>query len=401
MILVSLSAILLSMSGHFLGKLTLNFEFIESIDAIPKSSWDTPFQNQDPFCCYNFLAALEHSGSVGEQSGWQPFHLVAYQEDKVVGILPLYKKSHSYGEYVFDFAWADAYHRHQIDYYPKLVNAIPFTPATGPRCLVATNQDPISIMNKCMAHIRAQLPLLGVSSVHCLFPERKLSENLNKNGMTMRKSVQFHWFNKDYLDFNDFLSNFTARRRKSVKKERKKIEHQAISIARYHGNQLTLVEMDFFYQCYCQTYRKRSGHLGYLTKEFFTEILHRMKDHLLIVMATRNDKPIAGALYFFNDTHLYGRYWGALEEADGLHFECCYYQGIEFCIEKGIQIFNPGTQGEHKILRGFEPTFCYSNHFLAEPNFNDAVIRFIQQETPGIYSYKTSAEKILPYKLTD
>lgn len=379
----------------------MQFEFIESIDTLSKACWDTLIQNQDPFCSYHFLAALEHSGSVGEQSGWLPFHLVAYQDDTMVGILPLYKKTHSYGEYVFDFAWAEAYHRHQLDYYPKLISAIPFTPVTGHRCLTVDEHDPISMQLKMIEFINEQLPLLGLSSIHILFPQRHLSEKLENAGLAIRTSVQFHWNNKGYSDFSDFLSSFTARRRKNVKKERQKIAHQGISITRFHGDKLTEKEMDFFYLCYCQTYLKRSGHSGYLTQQFFQEILHTMKENILIVIATKGEKRIAGALYFFDNTHLYGRYWGALEEADGLHFECCYYQGIEFCIENHLHVFNPGTQGEHKILRGFEPTYCYSNHYLVEPSFNDAVIRFIRQETPGIHAYKTSAEKVLPFKCSE
>ncbi|WP_353506887.1 GNAT family N-acetyltransferase [Aliiglaciecola sp. LCG003] len=375
-----------------------HFQFIHSVDDISKEIWDELSKNQGLFCRYDFLAALESSGSVGADTGWLPNHLVAYQQESLVAILPLYKKTHSYGEYVFDFAWAEAYQRHQMDYYPKLVNAIPFTPVTGVRCLFVQDIDQTELLQQMVLFINQQLSLLGMSSFHSLFPTQASSELMQSAGCSQRKSVQFQWFNRNYVDFDDFLATFTARRRKSVRKERQKVLAQQVMIKRYSGAELSATEMNFFYLCYCQTYLKRSGHTGYLTQAFFNQLLDRMPENLLLVIAHKHDKPIAGALYLFDQDQLCGRYWGALENVDGLHFECCYYQGIEFCIEKHLDSFNPGTQGEHKILRGFEPIFCYSNHWLADETFQQAVNRFIEQETPQIETYKITAAQLLPFK---
>ncbi|MDO6693911.1 GNAT family N-acetyltransferase [Aliiglaciecola sp. 3_MG-2023] len=374
------------------------FQFIHSTNAIPKQIWDDLNQNQALFCNYAFLTALEESGSVGGDTGWLPHHLVAYQDDKVIGILPMYEKSHSYGEYVFDFAWAEAYQRYHKQYYPKLICAIPFTPVTGIRLLSDNTIDTRALLSQMYEFIKQQLPALNLSSIHFLFPAQDMSQQLQGLGAVQRKSVQFQWFNRDYQDFHEFLATFTARRRKSVRKERQKIAQQGLTIKRFHGDVLTSVEMDFFYHCYCQTYLKRSGHSGYLSKSFFSKILATMADKILLVIASQQDTPVAGALYLYDQQQLCGRYWGAMEEFDGLHFECCYYQGIEFCIEKKITSFNPGTQGEHKILRGFEPIFCYSNHWLHNPSFQDAVSRFVEQESPGIEAYKISAAEVLPFK---
>lgn len=379
----------------------MHFKFVQSVDDIPNSFWETLAISDDTFCHRAFLSALERSKSVGDASGWKPNHLLAYQDDLCLGMLPLYIKTHSYGEYVFDFAWAEAYHRHNLDYYPKLVNAIPFTPVTGERILVTQGVDPFPLIIDMFAHIQSQQRALGISSIHSLFTHEQISNVLKTEGLPQRKSVQFQWFNREYVNFSDFLNSFTARRRKSVRKERAKIAAQGIEVKRFHAGNISQIEMDFFYLCYCQTYLKRSGHSGYLTKAFFDDILHSMQDQILLVIASRSGEPIAGALYLFGQTQLCGRYWGALEEADGLHFECCYYQGIEFCIEQNLKSFNPGTQGEHKILRGFEPIYCYSNHQLYEPAFQQAVERFIEQETPEIDAYKTRAAELLPFKKSE
>lgn len=376
----------------------LHFQFINSIDQVPKGFWQQTKNGADPFCNYHFLAALEHSGSVSAETGWLPHHLIAYQGDTPVGMLPLYKKNHSYGEYVFDFAWAEAYDRHGIDYYPKLINAIPFTPVTGPRLFSTELVDEKTLIAAMFAYLKQQLPELNVSSIHSLFITETISQVLRGQACKQRLSVQFQWFNRNYASFDDFTAQFTARRRKTVRKERAKIAAQGIQIDRFHGAALQSQQMDFFYHCYRQTYMKRSGHSGYLSKRFFENILENMTDNILLVIASREQVPIAGALYFFNQQQLCGRYWGAIEEADALHFECCYYQGIEFCIEHNIDSFNPGTQGEHKILRGFEPIYCYSNHWLVDEQFQAAVGRFIDQETSGIHAYKQNAEQLLPFR---
>lgn len=377
------------------------FKFSSSIDQINQKVWDELAIGSNTFCQYPFLHALEASGSVGGKSGWLPFHLVIYQNSEPVGILPLYKKTHSYGEYVFDFAWANTYRQYGINYYPKLVAAIPFTPVTGPRLMLAAKVDKQELLPILCQEITKQLALYGMSSMHWLFVEKDTSKLLHNQGQIQRKSVQFQWFNRQYSSFEDYLQHFNSRKRKSVKKERLKVTEQGIKVVRLHGDNLTEENMDFFYECYKQTYLKRSGHDGYLTESFFQKIFEELHHNLMLVIAIQDGRPIASALFIFDHNQLSGRYWGALEEIHSLHFECCYYQGIEFCIEQNIAQFNPGTQGEHKILRGFEPIYCYSNHSLKELAFHEAVERFIQQENIQISQYKNDAKKLLPFKQTE
>lgn len=374
------------------------FKFYTSIEQIGQKVWGDLARDCSPFCQYSFLHALETSGSVGGKSGWQPFHLVIYQYSEPVGILPLYKKTHSYGEYVFDFAWANTYRQYGVNYYPKLVATIPFTPVTGARLMLDVKVDKQALLPYLCQEISKQLQLLGMSSIHWLFVEKEISQLLLNHGQVQRKTVQFQWFNREYSSFEDYLTHFNSRKRKNVKKERIKVTNLGIKVVRLFGDNLTKENMLFFYHCYKQTYLKRSGHGGYLTEDFFHDIFNNMHQNLMLVVALQDQQPIASALFVFDKNQLCGRYWGALQEVENLHFECCYYQGIEFCIEQDIAQFNPGTQGEHKILRGFEPIYCYSNHSLRELAFHEAVERFIQQETPQIEHYKNDAEKLLPFR---
>jgi predicted N-acyltransferase len=374
------------------------FKFSTSIEKIGQTIWDGLADGSSPFCQYSFLHALETSKSVGGKSGWQPFHLVIYQNSEPVGILPLYKKTHSYGEYVFDFAWANAYEQHGINYYPKLVAAIPFTPVTGARLMLSVNVDKQQLLPFLCQEITDQLALSDMSSMHWLFVEQDISKLLQEHGQVQRQAVQFQWINRQYSSFEDYLTHFNSRKRKNVKKERQKVTTQGIKVVRLHGDNLTEENMRFFYDCYKQTYLKRSGHDGYLSEVFFQQIFKDLPHNLMLVIALKDEQPIASALFIFDQNQLCGRYWGALEEIHSLHFECCYYQGIEFCIEQNIAQFNPGTQGEHKILRGFEPIYCYSNHSLKELSFHEAVERFVEQETPQIERYKENAEKLLPFR---
>ena len=376
------------------------FKFSTSIEEVSQTVWDNLADGNSPFCQYHFLHALETSGSVGGKSGWQPFHLVIYQNSEPVGILPLYKKTHSYGEYVFDFAWANTYRQYGVNYYPKLVAAIPFTPVTGARLMLNVKVDKQQLLPILCKEITNQLALSGMSSMHWLFVEKDISQILHEHGQVQRKAVQFQWFNRQYSSFEDYLMHFNSRKRKNVRKERLKVTTEGIKVVRLYGNSLTEQNMRFFYVCYKQTYLKRSGHDGYLTEDFFQQIFRDLHQNLMLVIALKDELPIASALFVFDKNQLCGRYWGALEDIDNLHFECCYYQGIEFCIERNINQFNPGTQGEHKILRGFEPIYCYSNHSLKELAFHEAVERFIQEDNTQITQYKNNAEKLLPFRQT-
>lgn len=378
--------------------MSLKLQFCPEITQINSEQWDQLTRHHYPFLRYAFLQALETSGSVTAKTGWQPYHLWVTDNSTPVACMPLYIKTHSYGEYVFDWSWADAYQRYQLNYYPKLVNAIPFTPVTGPRVITSATTDKATIEAQILSALHQESQKLGLSSIHVLFPE-SLPARDNATWST-RHSVQFQWYNRGYSDFNDFLSHFASRKRKNVNKERRKIHDNNIVIRRFCQDSLQPEHLEFFYTCYQQTYLKRSGHEGYLNLDFFKTLFATMADNLLIVQAEKHGDPVAAALYFYDKNGLYGRYWGSLQDIDGLHFECCYYQGIEFAIANQISLFNPGTQGEHKIQRGFEPTLCYSQHWLANPQFNRAVQDFVHNEQQHIAQYQAQACSLLPFKQT-
>ena len=366
-----------------------------------------------PFIQYAFLESLEKTACVGEKTGWMPKHIViinkqnnegditvsdAIKAEKIVAFIPAYIKTHSYGEYVFDHSWAHAYQQHGLNYYPKLVMALPFTPVSGTRVLKSSDADDQAIIDYLASIKNEILDRNGVSSIHILFPTPGLSNKLQNKGFHQRQSVQFNWFNKNYTNYEQFNASLTARRRRSIKKERAAVTKQGVSVKRLVGAKIQSADMQFFYICYQQTYLKRSGHTGYLTQAFFHQLLASMANNLMLIIAEKNNSPVAAALFFHDKNGLYGRYWGALEDISGLHFEVCYYQGIEHCITHNIPLFNPGTQGEHKILRGFEPTLCYSNHCMAEQAFDHAVQDFLHRENPHIVEYYTESHKLLPYK---
>jgi predicted N-acyltransferase len=364
---------------------------------------EDPCEQSSPFLNAAFLSALENTHCVGGNSGWLPKHItIRDQTQKLIAFLPAYIKTHSYGEYVFDHSWAHAYEQHGLEYYPKLIIAVPFTPVTGSRILLHPSVNFAQVVEY-IGNIKEDIMAhLSVSSLHFLFSYKRVSDALRNEGFHQRLSVQFNWHNKSYTSFDDFMAQLTARRRRSIRKERAGIAKQEVVVKRVAGKNIDHNDMAFFYKCYKQTYLKRSGHSGYLTSAFFQTLLTNMSDNLLLVLAEQHTpdgaKPIAAALFLHDKNGLYGRYWGALHEVSGLHFEACYYQGIEFCIEHKIPLFNPGTQGEHKILRGFAPTLCYSNHKMREEAFDKAVDDFLQRETPHIIDYAEKSASLLPFK---
>ena len=383
---------------------------INSMAGVSKADYEQllPLDSHaSPFLQYDFLHALETSECVCEESGWQPLHIIIKNSSNhtgdnvdsgIVAFIPAYIKTHSYGEYVFDHSWAHAYQQHGLAYYPKLIMAVPFTPVTGSRVLIAKDIDRNALLSYISAITSEILKSQQLSSLHMLFSPQSTSDTLALESMHQRQSVQFNWLNKAYSDYTQFTESLTARRRRSIKKERASIIKQGVNVKRIVGSDINAEDMQFFYRCYQQTYLKRSGHTGYLNQHFFYTLLSTMSDNLMLIIAEKNQRPIAAALFFHDKDGLYGRYWGALEDISGLHFEVCYYQGIEHCIENNIPLFNPGTQGEHKILRGFEPTLCYSNHIMTEPAFDSAVKDFLQRETPHIVDYFIQSQALLPFK---
>ncbi len=371
------------------------FRFIKQITDVDTVRWDRLSQLSGPFVTHAFLHALENSGSVGPDTGWTPHHLLIEDGNDLVAAMPGYLKSDSYGEYVFDHAWANAYYQHGREYYPKWVSAVPFTPVTGPRILFDTDCDRTAL-EKALLDGLDSLQEAGVSSLHVLFPH-ETPDMLSLSGYLSRYSVQFQWHNYDYQTYDDFLAALTSRKRKDMRKAYSQLPQQGVIISRLTGDAITDDDRAFFYHCYMQTYLKRSGHTGYLTRAFFSEIFDTLRDNILLVMARKDDQRVASALFFYDDSGLYGRYWGSVEDIDGLHFLCCYLEGIQFAIEKSLPLFNPGTQGEHKILRGFEPVFCRSFHKLFAHEFHLAVADYLHRETPAVIGYFNQARDVLPF----
>lgn len=371
--------------------------FFNSISQIPAVQWQQLAAKAGPFLQHAFLQLLETTGCVSNNSGWQPYHLALFDDEQLIAAAPGYLKSDSYGEYVFDQSWANAYHQHNLAYYPKWISAVPFTPVTGPRFLTHPDREPAPLWQQMSDELQTRLKNT-VSSLHVLFPPISMATALKQQQeFAQRYSVQFQWHNYGYHSFDDFLGALTSRKRKTIKKARKSLDARDITIERKVGQAIQPADMAFFIRCYQQTYLKRSGHTGYLNEAFFYGLAEQMGEQMLLIIASTPTGPCASALLFFDDEALYGRYWGALENISELHFECCYYQGIAFAIDNKLSYFNPGTQGEHKLIRGFEPIYCTSAHFLYEPVFHDAVKDFLQRETPAIQSYFQQAVDVLPY----
>ncbi|GAA0813990.1 GNAT family N-acetyltransferase [Colwellia asteriadis] len=407
--------------------------FVDSLANISQRDWQALNCSNSPFLSYDFFHALEKSQSATAEQGWQPHHMVVSQraeslkhassnispainvddnsdaKTNVTAILPLYLKSHSWGEYVFDWSWAQAYDDHNIPYYPKLVGTIPFTPVTSPKLLGdLTLHDTFSLLSEhCQQH--------NIHSWHLLFCQQNQVTQSDANtaealpdDVYLRHTVQFNWFNRDYTSFDDFLSRFNARKRKNTRKERASIAQKNITIKRVNGADITEQQLEFFYLSYQLTYLKK-GHQPHLSLAFFQQVLSSLADNILLVIASRDQvanennknnvevENIACALFFFDDTHLYGRYWGCTEPIKNLHFELCYYQGIEFCIEHKLQCFNPGTQGEHKIQRGFEPVLTHSYHWVKHPSFQPSIKDFCQREREHMQVYLQQCQQALPF----
>jgi predicted N-acyltransferase len=369
---------------------------IESISDIAAAEWNALAGNDYPFIRHEFLAALEQSGSVSEITGWLPRHLLVYDREALVALLPLYMKTHSFGEYVFDQQWAAAYHQYGLAYYPKWLSAIPFTPCPGPRVYIKDSAARAG-MRLLYDFIRDLSMAQGISSWHCLFPAEKEAEEWQALGLLRRDGVQYHWFNKGYRDFDDYLEAFTAAKRKMIRRERRKVSEAGVELRRVPGDRATEADWQAFYRFYALTYLKNASQ-PYLTPDFFRRCASAMGDRMLLVQALRHGETVAAALSFLGSDTLYGRYWGCAEEYNALHFEACYYQGLDECIERGLTRFDSGAQGEHKIARGFEPVSTYSVHWLQNAAFAEAIENFLARERQTIRSYRQHAGNYLPFK---
>jgi len=369
---------------------------VSSLAEIGQPAWDGLVALQDkpnPFLSYAFLHALHESGSASAESGWQPQFVALYDGASLAAAMPLYVKSHSYGEYVFDWAWADAYHRNGVDYYPKLLSAIPFTPVTGPRLMARDGAARAALIEV----LRATQQASEVSSTHILYPPEDQARQLADAGFMLRSGVQFHWLNAGYTSFDQFLETLEKKKRKNIRAERRKVAEAGVTLRRVRGADATDADWRLFDRCYQRTYAAHRS-TPYLNLDFFQRIGRTMPDNILLVIAERAGKPIASSLVIHSADTLFGRYWGELEHVPCLHFEAAYYQPLEFCIEQKIAVFEGGAQGEHKMARGFLPTKTWSAHWLAHPAFSDAIERFLEREKGGIDEYIDELNDRNPFK---
>jgi uncharacterized protein len=371
---------------------------LRSIAEVDAAEWNALIESAaQPFLRHEFLLSLEESGCTTPKTGWTPEHLIARDAaGRLVGAVPLYRKSHSRGEFVFDFSWANAYAQHGLRYYPKLLSAVPFTPVSGPRLLAHPTVDAkamrAALIRAVGEHARAQ----RLSSWHVLFPTEPELAALTQEGLIPRRDCQFHWFNRGYESFDAFLATFTAEKRKKAKRERRRVAEAGIVFDTRSGADMDDALWHTVYEFYADTFY-RHGHEPYLNLKFFKLVGARMPERLMLKIARQGAMPIALAIFFVGDDALYGRYWGAGGNYHSLHFETCYYQGIEYCIEKGLSRFEPGTQGEHKVPRGFVPAMTGSAHDITDARFAAAIRDFAAREAHGVDSYAAAVNEHVPY----
>lgn len=374
--------------------------FTDNIASIEAKHWDNLTGDSNPFIQHDFLLALEQHDCL-KNWGWFPQHCLLYDNDTLIGASPAYLKDNSYGEFVFDWAWADAYQKNGLEYYPKLVTSIPFTPAQGPRLLARSehydiegnliSQDAIKkgLVKALIAHAEKN----NLSSAHFLFCESEDIRVLTEADLMQRFDYQYHWRNNNYKSFDDFLARLNSKRRKNIKRERRKVAEDGIRISITDGPELSDEQWDLLYAYYRVTFMKKSG-APTLTLDFFKAVAHKLH----AVFAYHEHRIVAAAICFKGKDTLYGRHWGCSDNYDSLHFEVCYYAGIEYCIENQLKVFEPGAQGEHKIWRGFMPTKTYSAHWIANPEFNTAIQDFLQREASAMEHHGELLLESSPYK---
>ena len=379
----------------------MRVEQLRGIEDVDRETWRTLEPPEFPFFDFEFLHALEHSGSIGRRSGWSPAYLVCKEVRGVLGALCLYLKTDSYGEYIFDWEWARAYQQYGLSYYPKLVSAVPFTPATGPKLLLRPDLDVTTRARVTTLLLEAAEDLgteYRVSSSHVLFlPKEELSE-FTRRGFTVRHSLQFHWRNRGYETFSDYLQALSGKRRRQISRERRQLGGEGLEILHLTGDTLLPEHASLMHSLYLATLDGKWG-VPYLNRAFFDEIFRTMKDRTLLVLARHGaGSPVAGALFFLKDSSLFGRYWGAARQVRNLHFELCYYQAIDFAIERGFKRLEAGAQGEHKLARGFLPSLTYSAHKIRDPAFGRAIGEYIESEKEMLKGVMEEYASHDPYK---
>jgi hypothetical protein len=375
----------------------MDIALVENLETIPAGQWNALTGGiTNPFLRHEFLAGLERFGCVGERWGWLPHHIIARQDGRVIGAVPLYLKTNSYGEFVFDWSWADAYRRANLAYYPKLVAAVPYTPATGARLLLAADA-PADTPDELIRFASETAARLQVSTLHWLFPPENEAARLQTHGLLRRTGTQFHWFNQRYRDFDDFLDTFTAEKRKKVKRERRRVLESGVQLEVLTGHEISDEQWGVFHRFYASTFDKHGGYAT-LTEAFFRWLGRALPDQVVLVLARHQGQYVAGAFNMRSHDTLYGRHWGSWEEFHSLHFEACYYTGLEYCIREGLRRFEPGAQGEHKVSRGFVPMPTYSAHWIANPVFRRALGEYLSHEQEAVEAHRRELNEHAPFK---
>ena len=377
----------------------MRLERLAGLTEIPAADWNRLVPDHHPFLSHEFLSALERHGCVGEATGWLPWPIVCRNPSgQLLGAALLYLKFNAYGEFVFDWGWSEAYRRNHQPYYPKLVSAIPYTPVTSPRLLLAPNQlHPQDTVQALVDFALAESRRHRLSSIHWLFPPPAELAPLQNWGFLPRIGCQFHWHNRGYRDFQDFLDALTAKRRKNINRERRLVRDAGLEVRMQSGAALTERQWQTVHQLYQSTF-DRLGGVATLTLPFFQEIAATLGERLQVVLAFAEGREVAAAICLRSDTTLYGRHWGCRADYDSLHFEACYYQGLDYCIEQGLHRFEPGAQGEHKIYRGFLPVLTHSAHWIADPRFRQVIADFLDRETPAVRDYARQLLGHSPYR---
>jgi predicted N-acyltransferase len=379
----------------------MQLQWLDSITTVKAADWNALFPADYPFSRYEFLLALEQGGSVGGQTGWLVRHFVLWQDKKLIAAIPAYVKLHSYGEYLFDWSFAEAYQNYGLNYYPKLLLAIPFTPAEGPRLGLAQGLDKAVLLQWLQQGVTELTQVLALSHLQCLYAAADDQQAFRDAGFIERFDVQFLWANQSFQHFDDFLAVLTARKRKQIRKERATVAEQGVVLKTLTGSDLDLEFWQQFYGFYCDTYQKRSRHNGYLTAETFWRWGQSLADQIVVFASFVDDQMVAASLCFQSETRLYGRYWGCKQDFNFLHFECCYYSGIEYCIKQGLAFFDAGAQGEHKLQRGFSPVLRHGFYCFTEKAehkaINGAIARYCLQEQRALVAYQQEAEASLPF----
>ena len=370
--------------------------FHDRIEDIPAEAWNALLPDDNPFLDHAFLAGLEQYGCIDPRTGWQPHHLGLYEGERLVAAAPLYLKGNSHGEFVFDWSWASAHAQHGLDYYPKLLCAVPYSPVTGPRLLVGRDADAGRLRTALLDAIHGEAGRLQLSSAHVNFTSAADVAACTPDVWLPRFDWQFHWHNRGWRDFDDFLASLNHKKRKNILRERQRVAQAGVHCAMRHGDELDDTEWRALHDFYLATFDDK-GNYPALTLDFFRHLGARMPRSVVAVLCRRGADLIAGALLLRSSTTLYGRYWGAREQVEGLHFEACYYQGIEYCLREGLDAFEPGAQGEHKIARGFLPTRTHSFHWIADARFRAAISDALRREAGLLDDYRDELVRHSPF----